>query len=89
VQRRKHDNVLIMRTEVHGIREGVQQRSTNIITYRGELEWPFANAVEGSTDVGKKPFGKASPLVFVPSCGILEIGLGERPNDEPARHANQ
>jgi hypothetical protein len=89
VQHGKHDNVVILRTEVNGIREGVQQGTTNITTYRGKLEWPFANAVEGSTDVGKKSFGKACPFVFVPSRGILEIGLGKWPNDEPAGHSNQ
>jgi hypothetical protein len=89
VQHGHYDNVLIMRTEIHGIGEGVQQRTTHILTYHGELEWPFANTVEGSSDVGKKPFGEASSLVFVPSRGILEIGLGKRPNDEPARHSNQ
>jgi hypothetical protein len=55
----------------------------------GNWSGRFPNAVEGSTDVGKKSLREASPLVFVPSRGILEIGLDERPDDEPAWHSNQ
>lgn len=89
MQHCKYDNVSIVHSEVDGIREGMQQGTTDISTHRGKLEWPFANAVEGSSDVGKKSFAKAGPLVFVPSRGFLEIGLGKWPNDEPARHSNQ
>lgn len=33
-------------------------------------------------EAGREP----TSLVLVPSRGLLEIGLGERPNDEPASH---
>jgi hypothetical protein len=47
------------------------------------LEWPLADArTFGSTSLKKR--SESGPLVLVPPRGILEIGLVERPNDEPA-----
>lgn len=52
----------------------------------GELEWPLANARERSIDIAEESFGETGSFVLVPPRGVLEIGLGEWPNDEPARH---
>jgi hypothetical protein len=53
------------------------------------LECPFADASECSIDIAEESFGETGSFVFVPPRGILEIGLGERPNDEPAGHSIQ
>ena len=67
----------------------MQKRSANITTHCGELEWPLANARERSIDIAEEPFGETGSFVLVPPRGILEIGLGEWPNDEPAGHSVQ
>ncbi|PYR73408.1 MAG: hypothetical protein DMF86_20655 [Acidobacteria bacterium] len=67
----------------------MQQRSADFAGHGGELEWSLADAGECLIDVGEEPFGKPSSLVAVPARGILEIGLGERPNDEPPSHSVQ
>jgi hypothetical protein len=64
-------------------------RSANVVGYRGELEGAFADTREGLVDIIEEPIGKPDALLFVPSRGILEIGLGEWPNDEPAWHSSQ
>jgi hypothetical protein len=65
----------------------VQERSADVSAHCRELEWPLANARERSIDIAEESFGETSSFVLVPPRGILEIGLGERPNDEPAHHA--
>ena len=64
----------------------MQQRSSDITAHRGELEWPLSNAVERSIDLAEESFGETGSFVLVPSRGFVEIGLSERPNDEPASH---
>ncbi len=39
-------------------------------------------ARERSIDVAEEPFRETGSFVVVPPRGILEIGLGEWPNDE-------
>ena len=65
-----------------GIRERVQQRSTNIAGYRRELEWSLANARQRSIDIAQEPLAEPGSLVVVPPRSILQIGLSERPNDK-------
>jgi hypothetical protein len=55
----------------------------------GELEWPLADARERSVHIAEEPVGEPRSLVLVPPRGILEIGLSEWPNDEPAAHSIQ
>jgi len=89
VQHGKYDDHLVRRSKINSIRERVQQRSTDVAGNRGELEWPFPNARERSVDIADEPLGEPGSIVLVPPCGILEIGLGEWPNDEPAGHSVQ
>jgi hypothetical protein len=48
------------------------------------LEWPLVDARERPIDIIEKPIGEPGSLVVVPLRGVLEIGLSEWPNDEPA-----
>jgi hypothetical protein len=64
----------------------MQQRSVDITAHCGELEWPLADARERSIDIAEESFGETGLFVLVPPRGVVEIGLGEWPNDEPARH---
>jgi hypothetical protein len=89
MQHREHDNGLIRYPKVNGVGKCVQQCSANCARHGGELEWPLADARERSVDVAKEPLGEPGSLVLVPPCGILEIGLSEWPNDEPAAHSIQ
>jgi hypothetical protein len=82
----KYNHVIIARSKVNGVRKGVQQRSSDITAYRGELEWPLSNAVEGSIDLREESLRETGSFVLVPPRGIVEIGLREWPNDEPASH---
>jgi hypothetical protein len=86
VQYGKYNHVIIVRSEVNGIRKCVQHRSSDITAHRGELERPLSNAVERSIDLGEESLGETGSFVFVPSRRFVEIGLSERPNDEPAGH---
>ena len=86
MQNGKYNHVVIVRSEVNGVRKGVQQRSSDITAHRGELEWSLSNAVERSIGLGEEFLGETGSFVLVPSRGIVEIGLGEWPNDEPASH---
>ena len=47
----------------------------------------FGYPRERDIDILDESLGEPGSLVVVPPCGILEIGLGEWPNDEPAGHA--
>lgn len=89
MQHREHDNPLIRCPEVNGVGEGVQQCSPNLARHGGELEWPLADAREGSVDIAEKPLGEPGLFALVPPRGILEIGFSEWPNDEPAAHSIQ
>jgi hypothetical protein len=89
VQYSEHGDDSVRRPKVNGVRESVQQRSANITAHCGELEWPLANARERSIDIAEESSGETGSFVLVPTRGILEIGLGERPNDEPAGHSIQ
>ena len=89
MQHREHDDVLLRRPKVDGIWKCVQQRPAHIVDHRWKLEWPLTDTHEGMTDVAEKSLGETGSFVLVPSRGILEIGLGEWPNDEPAGHSNQ
>jgi len=87
MQHREHDNRLIRCPKVNGVGEGVQQRSANFARHGGKLEWSLADARERSVDIAEEPLGEPGSLVLVPPRGILEIGLSEWPNDEPAAHS--
>src|SRR5918994_3252996 len=87
MQHREDDSRLIRYPKVNGVREGVQQCPANFARYGGELEWPLADARERSVDIAEEALGEPGSLVLVPPRGILEIGLGERPNDEPTGHS--
>jgi hypothetical protein len=89
MQHRKHENRLIRYPKVNGVGEGVQQCSANFARHGGELEWPLADARERSVNIAEEPLGEPGSLVLVPPRGILEIGLSEWPNDEPAAHSIQ
>ena len=54
-----------------------------------ELRWSFADAFERPIDISEEPLAETGSLVLVPPGGILQIGLGEWPNDEPAAHSIQ
>jgi hypothetical protein len=45
-----------------------------------------ADARERAIDIVDESFGETCSFVLVPPRGILEIGLGEWPNDEPTHH---
>ena len=89
MQHREDDSRLIRYPKVNGVREGVQQCSANFARHGGELEWPLADARERSVDIAEEALGEPGSLVLVPPRGILEIGLSEWPNDEPAAHSIQ
>jgi hypothetical protein len=55
----------------------------------GNWSGRFADARERAIDIAEESFGEICSLVLVPPRGILEIGLGEWPNDEPAGHSGQ
>ncbi len=57
--------------------------------HRGELEWSFADARECALNIAEESSGETCSFVLIPPRGILEIGLGEWPNDEPAGHSVQ
>jgi hypothetical protein len=67
----------------------VQERSSDIAGHCGELERTLADAFQGPIDITEEPSGKPWALLLVPPRGVLEIGLGERPNDDPAGHSIQ
>jgi hypothetical protein len=87
VQHCEHGDDLVRGPKVNGVRESVQQRSVGITGHRGELEWSLENARERSIDIVEESCGETGSFVPVPSRGILEIGLSEWPNDEPAGHS--
>ncbi len=87
VQHGNHSDHLFRCREVDGIRERVQQRSTNVAGYRRELEWSLANARQRSIDIAEEPLAEPGSLVVVPARSILQIGLSERPNDKAAGHS--
>ena len=89
MQYREDDDDLVQHSEINSERERVQQRSTNVAGHRGELEWSFADARERAIDIAEESFGEIGSFVLVLPRGILEIGLGEWPNDEPAGHSVQ
>ena len=83
----EHDDRMIRCPKVNGEGERLEQSSPNFAGYAGELERPFAYARECLIDIAEEPLVKPGALVLVPTRGILEIGLGERPNGEPAGHS--
>ena len=87
MQHRENDGRLIRYPKVNSVRRGVQQCSANFARHGGELKWPPADTRERSVDIAEEALGEPGSLVLVPPRGILEIGLGERPNDEPAGHS--
>src|SRR5215203_4236148 len=87
MQHREDDSSLIRYPKVNSVREGVQQCSANLARHRRELKWPLADTRERSVDIAEEALGEPGSLVLVPPRGILEISLGERPNDEPAGHS--
>src|SRR5687768_2713389 len=89
MQHGKYDDALIGCPEIDRVRESVKQCSSDIAGHCGELEWPLADAYKRAIDVSEKPVGEPRALGLVPPRSILEIGLGEWPNDEAAGHAVQ
>jgi len=89
MQHREDDSRLIGYPKVKGVGKSVQQCSANFARHGGELEWPLADARERSVDIAEEALGEPSSLVLVPPRGILEVGLSEWPNDEPAAHSIQ
>ena len=89
MQHREHDNRLIRCSKVNGVGERVQQCSPNFARHSRELEWLVADARECLIDITEEPLGEPGSLVLVSPRGMLEIGLGEWPNDEPAGHSVQ
>ena len=87
MQHCEDDSRLIRYPKVNSVREGMQQCSANLARHGGELKWPLPDTRERSVDVAEEAPGEPGSLVLVPPRGILEIGLGERPNDEPAGHS--
>jgi hypothetical protein len=67
----------------------VQQRAAYIPGDQRELKWALGDPRERSIDITEESRRKPGALRLVPARGILEIGLGEWPNDEPAAHAIQ
>jgi hypothetical protein len=65
----------------------VQQRATYITGGQRELKWALRQPREHPIDITEEPLGEPSALRLV-QRGILEIGLGKWPNDEPADHCD-
>ena len=89
MQHGKYDDALSGCPEINRVRESVKQCSSDIGGHCGELEWPLTDTYKRPIDVTEKPVGESGALHLVPPRGILEIGLGEWPNDETAGHAVQ
>jgi hypothetical protein len=89
MQHRQHGDDFVRGQKVDSVREGVQQRSAEITGHCRELEWALANAGERTIDITEESLGETGSFVLVPPRGILEIGLGEWPNDEPVGHSVQ
>ena len=53
-----------------------------------ELQWPFADTRKHAIHVAEEAIGEPGVLIVVPPRGIVEIALGESPNDEPTRHVS-
>ena len=85
----EHDDVLLRCSKVDGKRECVQQRSAHVADHRGKLEWSLSDTRQRVIDIAEESLGETGSFVLVPPRGIVEIGLGEWPNDEPAGHSNQ
>ena len=81
MQHGKYDDALIGCPEIGRVRESVKQCSSDIAGHCGELEWPLTDAYKRPIDITKKPIGEPGLLLVVPTRGVFEIGLGERPND--------
>lgn len=86
VQHGDHDDRFVHRLKVDRVRKRMEQCSPHIITRGRELEWPLTDVSKRMIDIAQKAARETLMLFLVPSRGIVEIGLGERPNDEPARH---
>jgi hypothetical protein len=52
-----------------------------------ELLRPLANPSEHLIDIAKKAGAETSLFLVVPAHGLLEIGLRQRPDDEPSGHS--
>ena len=89
MQHGKYDDALIGCSEINRVRESVKQCSSDIAGHCWELERALSDAFQCPIDIIEKPARKPRSLLLVPARGVLEIGLGERPNDEPARHSIQ
>ena len=86
MQHGEYGDRLGRRPKIDGVRKRVKQRSPNIPSHSRELEWPLADATKRTIDIAEKPARETGLLFLVPSRGIVEVGLGERPNDEAAGH---
>lgn len=87
MQHRKNSNYFVCLTEVHGVREGVQQRAPDVARNCGKLLRPLANPFEHLIDVVKESRAKTHLFLVVPVGGLLEIGFRQGPNDEPSGHS--
>jgi hypothetical protein len=87
MQHSKNLNRFVCLTEVHGVRERVLERAPDVAGDCGKLLRPLANPFEHLIDVAKEPRSETSLFIVVPVGGLLEIGLRQRPNDEPSVHS--
>ena len=67
----------------------MQQRAAYIPGDQRELKWALGDPRERSIDITEELRGKPGAVRLVSARGILEIGLGKWPNDEPAGHSIQ
>src|SRR5262249_27029274 len=86
VKHGKHDDKLVRRAKVGGVRERAQECPSNVVGDGGKLARRLADPRECSTDISKKARRKSGTLAVVPLRGRCDIGLSEWPNDDPARH---
>jgi hypothetical protein len=89
MQYSEHKDGFLGQVKVDSVRKGMQQRSPHVAGHGGKLSWACADAHDCSIDIAEEPCREPGALLLVPPRGILEIGLGEWPNDEPAGHAIQ
>lgn len=89
MQDSQHNHCLIRAPKVDRVRERVEQGAADVMGDQRESEWALGDSRERSIDVAEEPRCKAGALRLVPARGIVEVGLGKRPNDEPAGHSVQ
>lgn len=77
MQDREHDDDLVLRSKIQGVRESVQQRSPYVAGHDGKLQGPLADAGQCLIDIAEESFRETGSFVLVPLRSVLEIGLGK------------